>query len=397
MRLKPILFLLLLALGASALVGCSRKAEQLVGADRLARGPGGLGTTVRLLPNPDRDTFVEPATADFDSMLLVGTSGSFQAHAFLSVAAWTLPDTTLPGFVAQSVSLELPRNLTLGFDSTLVNLSLAASVWDTTNVAWPGPATGAQLGSAMDHRVAATFSLPLNAGSFTQVVQWAHNPTSIPGFTLQTSPGQKLAAYNAGAGKFRIRYSHTVVGAPVVDSVDTRVTQDFYLHSPLSPAPTGADTSLVWGGLYKTKLALHFLVDSIPSGVSVDEAVLVLKLLPSSSIPDSADVSARFEVRAITGAWSEGISELSSLPVGAAVLASGSLVPLFSSANRSFPIRLPGALMRQWASTTSTNGGLLVTLFNRSNLTKEFQVGSRESTLPAELHVTYTGLPPVRF
>ena len=187
------------------------------------------------------------------------------------------------------------------------------------------------------------------------------------------------------------------MGAPVVDSVDTRVTQDFYLHSPLSPAPTGADTSLVWGGLYKTKLALHFLVDSIPSGVSVDEAVLVLKLLPSSSIPDSADVSARFEVRAITGAWSEGISELSSLPVGAAVLASGSLVPLFSSANRSFPIRLPGALMRQWASTPSTNGGLLVTLFNRSNLTKEFQVGSRESTLPAELHVTYTGLPPVRF
>ena len=397
MRLKPLLILLLLALGASPLVGCSRKAEQIVGAGRLARGPGGLGATVRLIPNPDRDTFVEAGTADFDSMLLVGTSGGFQARTFLSVAAWTLPDTTLPGFAPQTVSLELRRNLTLGFDSTIVNLSLAASAWDTTNVAWPGPVAGTLLGSAKDGRVAATFSLPLAPGSFTQVVQWAQDPTSIPGFTLLTPPGQDLAAYVAGAARFRIRYSHTVSGAPVVDSVDTPVTQDFYLHSPLSPAPTGVDTSLVWGGLYKTKVALHFLVDSIPTGISVDEATLVLKLLPSSSIPDSADVIARFEVRAITGAWSEGITDQSGLSIDAAVLASGRLVPLYSSANRSFPIRLPGALMRQWASTPSSNGGLLLTIVNRSNLTKQFEIGSRESSRPAELHVTYTGLPPVRF
>jgi hypothetical protein len=395
--LKPIHILVLAALVAAPLVGCSRKAEQLVGAGRLGRGPGGLGTTVRLIPNPDRDTYVQPGTADFDSLLLVGTSGTFEARTFLSVAAWTLPDTTLPGFTVQSVSLELRRNLTLGFDPTTVNLSLAASPWDTTTVAWPGPGAGTQLGSALDDRAAATFSLPLDPGSFPSVVQWAQNPTSIPGFTLQAPPGQDLAAYIAGAARFRVRYTHTVASAPVLDSVDTPVTQDFYLHSPLTPAPTGADTSLVWGSLYKTEIALHFPVDSIPAGVSVDEATLVLKLLPATSAPDTADVLARFEVRAISGVWSEGVTDRSGLVVDTAVLASGNVVPLYSSANRSLAIRLPGALMRAWASNPSTNGGLLVRLVNRANLTKTFQIGSRESSRPVELHVTYTGLPPVRF
>jgi len=118
-------------------------------------------------------------------------------------------------------------------------------------------------------------------------VQWAMNPTGIPGFVVQSSPGVPLTAYYAGTIRFRIRYSHTVASAPVVDSVDTQVTQDFYLHSPVSPAPSGADTSLVLGNLFKTETAIHFPLDSIPSGVSVDEATLVLNLLPSSAAPDS--------------------------------------------------------------------------------------------------------------
>jgi hypothetical protein len=396
-RLNPVFLVALSVLSALPLVGCSRKAEQLVGAGRFSRGPGGLGTTVRIAPTADRDTYVEPGTADFDSILLVGTSGLFEAHTFLSVVKWTLPDTTLPGFAAQTISLELPRNLTLGFDPTTVNLSLASAAWDTTNVAWPGPAAGAQLGSAVDDRAAASFSLPLAPGSFPQVVQWAHNPTSIPGFTLQAPPVQALAAYVAGGAKFRIRYSHTVSGAPVVDSVDTRVTQDFYLHSPLSPAPSGADTALAWGGLYKTGLALHFPVDSVPAGVSVDEATLVLRLLPGTAVPDSADVNARVEVRAGTAGWNEAITEQSSLTPGSAVLASGRLLVLYSSTSRSLALKLPGSLMRQWASMPAVNGGILVTLVNRENLTKIFQVGARESATPTELHVTYTQLPPVRF
>jgi hypothetical protein len=30
-------------------------------------------------------------------------------------------------------------------------------------------------------------------------------------------------------------------------------------------------------------------------------------------------------------------------------------------------------------------------------LTKRFEIGARESSRPADLHVTYTELPPVRF
>ncbi|HEY2924695.1 MAG TPA: hypothetical protein VGJ98_06985, partial [Candidatus Eisenbacteria bacterium] len=223
MRLRFLLAFLLVALSAFPLVGCSRKAENLVGAGRLIRGAGGLGTTVRLVPNPDRDTYVEPGTADFDSMLIVGSSGSFEARSFLAVQTWMLPDTTLPGFQPQTVSLELRHNLTLGFSATQVTLYLAATPWDTTTVAWPGPAAGAQLGSATDDRASLTFSLPLDPGAFAQAVQWAQNPSGVPGFTLRSTTGL-LAGYTAGAAKFRIRYTHTVSGSPVLDSIDTPVT-----------------------------------------------------------------------------------------------------------------------------------------------------------------------------
>jgi hypothetical protein len=378
-------------------VGCSRKAEQLVGAGRLIRGPAGLGTTVRVATNPDRDTYVEAGTADLDSLLLLGTTGTFEARTFFKVAGWTLPDTTLPGFTPQTVLLELPRNLTLGFDSTTVNLSLASAPWDTTNVVWPGPSAGAHLGTGGDNRLTAVFSLPLDPGSFTEVVQWAHNPTSIPGFTLQAPPGQALAAYVAGALRFRISYTHTVSGAPVADTVNTRVTEDLYLHSPLSPAPSGADTALVLGGLFKTELAVHFPVDSIPAGASVDEATLVLNLLPSSSAPDLADAIAQVEVRAIRSGWSEGVTEQSGLPADSTQLTSGALTALYSTSTRSIAIRLPGALMREWVATPSTNGGVLVRLINRRNLTKVFLIGSRESSRPPEVHISYTQLPPGRF
>jgi len=398
-RLRHFLPLVLAALSVSPLVGCSRKAEQIVGAGRIIRGPAGLGTTVRVATIPDRDTYVEAGTADFDSLLLVGTSGTFEARTFLKVAKWSLPDTTLPGFTPQTISLELPRNLTLGFSPATLSLALASAAWDTTNVSWPGPAAGTTLGSGLDDRTstATTFSIPLGAGSFTDVVQWAKNPTGIPGFVVQSSPGVPLTAYYAGTIRFRVRYSHTVASAPVVDSVDTQVTQDFYLHSPVSPAPSGADTSLVLGNLFKTETAIHFPLDSIPSGVSVDEATLVLNLLPSSAAPDTADALARIDVRAIRGAWSEGISEQSGLPADSTTLTSGSLITLYSASTRSIVIRLPGALMRQWVATPSTNGGVLVRLFNRRNLTKQFDIGSRESSRPCEVHVSYTQLPPGRF
>jgi len=397
MRLRPLIAMLMVGLIATVLVGCSRKAEKLVGADRLIRGPEGLGTTTRVIRTPDRDTYVENGTAVFDSMLVVGQSAGFEARTFLSIGTVNLPDTTLPGFVPQTISLEFKRNLTLGFDPTTVN-AFQTTVWDTTAISWPGTPAGALLGSAADDRVLATFSLPLNSASFPQIVEWKVNPlVTPPRIELQTG-GQPLAAYVAGSVKLRIRYSHTVSSAAVLDSVDSPVTQDFYLHSPLAPAPSGADSALVWGGLYQTELAMHFPLDSIPSSVSVNEATLVLRLLSNSAVPDTADVAARVFVKAIRSSWSEGVGEQSGIPgVDSTAFASGSLIALYSSSSNSIAIRLPGSLMRAWVATPSTNGGLLVRLDDHRNLTKQFLIGSRESSRPAQLHVSYTELPPGRF
>lgn len=396
MRLRPLIAALVVGLTATVLVGCSRKAEKLVGADRLTRGPGGLGTTTRVIEIPDRDTYIENGTAVFDSMLLVGQSSGFDSRTFLLIGTVSLPDTTLPGFVPQTLSLEFQKNLTLGITPTTVS-AFQSTVWDTTAISWPGPTAGALLGSATDDRVLATFSLPLNNTSFSQVVDWKVNPIITPP-RIQLQTGQPLAAYVAGTVKLRIRYSHTVSGSAVLDSIDSPVTQDFYLHSPLSPAPSGADSALVWGGLYQTELAMHFPLDSIPASVSVNEATLVLRLLDNSAVPDTADVSARVFVQAIRSAWSEGVSERSSIPgVDSTAFASGNLIALYSVSTNSVAIRLPGSLMRAWVATPSTNGGLLVRLDDHRNLTKQFLIGSRESSRPAELHVSYTELPPGRF
>ncbi len=379
---------------ATATVGCARKAERLVGNARLLRGTGGLGTTVRVAPAPDRDTYVEAGTSDFGDFLLLGNRGAFQAFAFLAVSTWKLPDTTLAGFQAQSVTLHLTRDLRVGIDTTQVTLYVTASAWDTTSVAWPGPAPGTLLAAADDARDAGDFSIPLGAGGFDLVKQAAVSSGSVPGFTIRVSVGQKLVAYKAGAAVFRIRYTHDVSGSAVLDSVDTRVTQDFYLHSPLSPAPTGADSSLVLGGLYKTSLSVHFPNDSIPPATSIEEATLVLPLQPGSSAPDSADV---VEVRRIRGVWSEGITEQVSFTIDATPLATKLTNLVYSSVVRRIAIRIPGDLLREWAATGSTNDGLLISLRPHDDPAKEVRIGSRESVRPAELHLTYTDLPPGRF
>ncbi|HEY2923384.1 MAG TPA: hypothetical protein VGJ98_00290, partial [Candidatus Eisenbacteria bacterium] len=220
--------------------------------------------------------------------------------------------------------------------------------------------------------------------------------SGVPGFTLRSTTGL-LAGYTAGAAKFRIRYTHTVSGSPVLDSIDTPVTQDFYLHSPLTPTATGADSALVLGGLYKTALAIRFPVDSIPSGVSVEEATLILKLLPGSAAPDSADTHGALQIRTIRTAWTEAVTQQAAFTTDASVLTGGNVVLLYSSSARTFTIRMPGSLMREWAAMPSANQGLLVTLVNYANLTKRLEIGARESSRPAEVHVTYTELPPGRF
>ncbi|TMQ56239.1 MAG: hypothetical protein E6K77_02770 [Candidatus Eisenbacteria bacterium] len=395
MRHGPFLAVLLAVLSAIPIVGCSRKAERLVGSARLIRGPGGLGTTVRFIRNPDRDTYVEPGTANFGGVLIIGSDTTFDARTFLAVASWKLPDTTLAGFSPVTVSLELKRDTTL-LDPGTVSLFLAASAWDTTTVAWPGPLHPTFLGSAHDDRPAAGyFSIPLVPGAFDLVKQWAHDPTAAPGFALQRT-GDSLLAYVPGAAVFRVRYTHVVSGNAVLDSVDTPVTQDFYLHSPISPAPTGADTSVMLGGLFDTALAVHLQLDSIPAAVSIDEATLVLNIV-GVEVPDAGDVASIVQVRRIRNVWSESITEKSTLTIDDATAASVLLSSTYASAGKRLTIVIPGALLREWAATSSSNEGLYVSLIHPVNRIKKFQIGSRESSRPPEIHVTYTGLPPVRF
>ena len=397
MRLKPLIVSLTLACLVASLAGCSRRAEKLVGSDRLIRGPGGLGTTTRVARTPDRDTYLETGAAVFDSMLVVGQSGTFEARTFLAIGTVNLPDTTLPGFLPQSISLEMSRNLTLGFNSVTVG-AFQTTVWDTTTVGWPGPTPGTLLGSNVDDRTVTAFSFPLNNMVFEQVVQWKVNPAATPPAIVLTATGQPLAAYVAGSVKLRVRYTHTVSGSAVVDSVDSPVTQDFYLRSPLSPLATGVDSALVWGGLQQTQLLLHFPLDSIPSSVSVDEATLVLHLLSNSALPDTADQAGRIFVRAVRNAWPETVTGVSSLSgVDSTAFTSGNLIALYQASTTSIAIRLPGSLMREWVATPSTNGGLLVRLDDHRNLAKQFLVGSQESSRPPEIHVSYTELPPGRF
>ena len=397
MPLKPLIVCLTLACLVAALAGCSRRAEKLVGSDRLIRGPGGLGTTTRVARPPDRDTYLESGTAVFDSMLVVGQSGTFEARTFLAIGAVNLPDTTLPGFLPQSISLEFSRNLTLGFNPVTVS-AFQTTVWDTTTVGWPGPTPGTLLGGTVDDRTVTAFSFPLNNTVFEQVVQWKANPVVTPPAIELTATGQPLAAYVAGTVKLRVRYTHTVSGSAVLDSVDSPVTQDFYLRSPLSPVATGVDSALVWGGLEQTQLLFHFPLDSIPSSVSVDEATLVLHLLSNSALPDTADQAARIFVRAVRNAWPETVTGVSGLTgVDSTAFTSGNLIALYQPSTTSIAIRLPGSLMREWVATPSTNGGLLVRLDDHRNLVKQFLVGSRESSRPPEIHVSYTELPPGRF
>ena len=396
MRLNPVLALMLVALSAFPLTGCSRRAEKLVGAGRVIRGPGGLGTTVRRSPPADRDTYVEPGTADFGNALIVGTDTLFLARTFLAVASWNVPSDTLPGFSLGVVSLELPRDTTLLDAGNPVSAYTAASPWDTTTVAWPGPALALLLGSATDDRPAAgTFSIPLTPAVYDSMKRWGLSPGTAPGFVLNR-PGQGLLAYKAGGSVFRVRYTHTVSGNPVLDSLDTRVTQDFYLHSPIAPAPTGTEPALILGGIYMTALALHFPVDSIPAAVSLDEASLVLKIAFGGGLQgsDSLDV---VQVRRIRAPWSESVTEKAALMVDDGTTAARLLRLSYSSADSLVTIGIPGAVLREWAATASSNQGFYVSLFNPVNRRRSFRLGSRESSRPAELHVTYTALPPGRF
>jgi hypothetical protein len=375
--------------------GCSRRLERLVGNERLIRGASGLGATNRSTLLPDRDTFVEPSTRNLGAALLIGQKVSYQAVAYLKVASWRLPDTNDVSLAVQQVKLVMPRDTLLVAFGIKLEVAETSSDWDSTAVTFPGPGPAEILGSAVEDLFGASFEIPLAAGTFTKVKDWAHAPASVPGFVVRSIQGQGVAAYRAGALKFRIVYSHLVSGATVTDSLDTQVTSDLYLHTPLASPPTGSETTLRLGGLNELSAPIHFNVPPFPAGASINEAALVLHVLatsPTFVTPQTVDV----EVRRIGAAWSEGVTSYDSLAASSSVLVAKFAFAVTGAADSLVAVALPQSIVREWSDNSASNDGIVITLI-RGNRAPEIEVGSRESGSPAELRLAWTTPPPGRF
>ncbi len=383
---------MLAALSASPLVGCSRKAEELVGADRLARGPGGLGTTVRSVRDADRDTYVDPGGLDSSSTLFVGWQDNVEARSFFEVTTWQFPDT-LQGFQVLSASLLLGHDLSFG--SGTPNVGLRQATW-TPGLGWPGPPPGTLLGSRIDQLNAAEFSIPLNAAALNLISGWTQSPET--GFELQVSTGLGFAAYRTSTARFEIVYSFVNGGVPDTVTAYSAVAQGYFLRSPSAAAP-GSGT-IVMGGFARSALALRFQSDSIPAAVSIDESSIVLNLLSDSALPSSADSATYVEVRRIVAPWDESVTTKAELTVQDTLLARVPVRSSYHSGSRTIVIQIPGTVLRGWSGAPSTNEGIYVSLRDFVNHDREFQqyrIGSRESSVPSTLHLTFTEIPPGRF
>lgn len=384
--------------------GCSNKAATITGNERLARGPAGLGTTVIQAPAVDRDTYVTPGTAVYSGTLLVGRSSTYEAQAYFKFLSFSLPDENLPGFTPGDVLFELPESrlrrtpTTLQLDFGLTSAALA----DSGVIAWPGPGMGTLLGSvAFDFT--GKFLLSLGPGSYAQYKQWANDPSSVPGFILRAAFTQGVAGFKGRAARFRVPYTWNNSGTTVADTISTTVPFDLYLHPPLTPAATGADTALALGGGFESSVAIRAPVPSIPLGASVNELRLVLAVVDSlpgvdgstlKDTDDSSRVAIRLDVRQITAAWPEGVTDESG--VTKTVLPINILLSVAVGPGDSLSIPLPSSLARGWSENPATNQGVSISV-SSANINPWIVLGSRESSRPPVLRVSTTTAPPGRF
>jgi len=374
------------------LTGCSRKAERIVGASRLARGADGLGATVRSVHDADRDTYVEPGGSDSSSTLFVGWQDNVEARSFFDVTTWQFPDT-LPGFQVLSAALLLGHDLSFGSRTPIV--SLYETPW-TPGAAWPGPSTGTLLGSRTDSLDTAQFAIPLNAGALNLIGGWTQS--SNTGFALRVTTGLGFAAYRTSTARFEITYSYANGTQLDTLAAFSPIAQGYFLRSPTTP--TAASGTMVMGGFARSGLALRFPVDSIPPAVSIDESSIVLNLLSDSAFPGNADSASYIEVRRIVAPWAESVTTKAELTVQDTLLAGVRLRSAYRSGSSTIVIQIPAAVLRGWSSNPSTNEGVYVSLRDLVNHDREFQqyrIGSKESSVPPTLHVTFTEVPPGRF
>ncbi len=387
-----------------AFTGCSEKSSRVVGNERLIRGSGGLGTTLIESPPVDRDTYVTAGTANTGNTLLVGRSATYEARTFFKFLSFSLPDTNLNGFVAGDVLFELPSAplritpLNLQLDFGITDAALA----DTGVISWPGPGMGTPLGTIV-YDFTGPILLSLGSGSFIQYKQWALDPSLAPAFLLRAPLTQGVAGFRSGAARLRVPYTWNNGGTTVSDTTSTIVFFDLYLHPPISPAPSGADTAIVLGGGFESSMAIRAPVPAIPPGASVNELRLVLSVIDSlpgvdgsilHEASDTTRVAVTIEVRQISSLWPEGTTDVSSISTGLIPLSL--VLGVTAAAGDSLSIRLPISLARGWSANPISNEGVLITILS-ANTNPGLVIGSRESSRPPVLRVGTTSPPPGRF
>ena len=389
-RSRILTLALALALAAVA-PACSKKAEQLLGNEVLKRGPGGLGTTVREVSALDRDTFLGTGTTDRGSTLLAGVSGTYEAQILIKVNAWTLPDTNDASVVVDSIRLELPFDGKMSIPDVNLTLYTAASAWDTTSVAWPGPGFGASL--ATTNTIDKSGNFDLGPGIFGLVKSWAIDPSTLNGFVIRrTGVLEGIAAFRAGAGRIRIVY-HSATSTRSI--ADTPLGTDLFVHSPISPAPTGTDTTLILGGLYAPVVAFRAPIDSFTPGFSLDEARVVFRVRPDSpQFPDSIFVTV--EARRIQNSWTEATADTAGLGISTSFLDRVVGYQVRDASDTLLVVPLPAALVRDWSSGVLANDGIVLRIGD-SFRANEIWLYSRESSRPPEFRISTTGPPPGRF
>jgi hypothetical protein len=277
----------------------------------------------------------------------------------------------------------------------------SSALADSGSIVWPGPGFGASLASiAFDF--GGNLLVSLGPGSFSQFKQWAITPSLVPAFILRSPLTQGVAGFRGGAARFRVPYTWNNSGTTVSDTINTTVSLDLFLHPPIAPTPTGADTSLALGGGFESSIAVRAPVPAIPAGASVNELRLVFGVLDAlpgvdgstlNNENDASRISIRMEVRPITAAWPEGVTEESgltktSLPIR--IVFDVAVEP-----GDSLSISLPTSLARGWAESPATNEGVHISVTS-AHINPGVLLGSRESSRPPVLRVSTTSAPPGR-
>jgi len=224
-----------------------------------------------------------------------------------------------------------------------------------------------------------------------------------------------VGSFQAGSAVFRIFYQYTGADSTETDSIDTHVSLNAYIHSPLSPPQTGAETAMVFGGEFESALALRAPVPPISDGSSVNELRILLPVTGTAPAPDGAAMPdtaiLSVDIFRIRAPWVEGVTDKANLTIDASSVSRLTLPQFLTAQDTALSIPLPRVLTREWGADSTSNEGVLirirdVTVRPGSDLHRlaqtpaespSFLIGSRESSRPPVLRVSTTTPPPGRF